>query len=167
MSEVAPKNVIEALLFASAEPVEHAAMQLHLDSRGEPLRTNVGSVAGLQRLLQMQPMSAHVVSTAYVCGRVEGDSVPERPHPRGLFVNVYEESKWEAERLWAGQATLLRPGIIVGDTVTGRCTSFFGWYVLMQAVHLLSRLTGGANHQGTALCNHLRFTRIQDRRSRR
>ena len=120
-----------------------AAMQLHLDSRGEPLRTNVGSVAVLQRLLQMQPMSAHAISTAYVCGRIEGDSVPERLHSRGQFVNVYEESKWEAERLWAGQATLLRPGIIVGDTVTGRCTSFFGWYVLMQAVHLLSRLIGG------------------------
>lgn len=127
---------VDALLHCAA------AMQLHLDSRGEPLRTNVGSVAVLQRLLQMQPMSAHVVSTAYVCGRVEGDSVPERPHPRGQFVNVYEESKWEAERLWDGQATLLRPGIIVGDTATGRCTSFFGWYVLMQAVHLLSRLGG-------------------------
>ena len=120
-----------------------ASMQLHLDSRGEPLRTNAGSAGVLQRVLQLQPMQAHLISTAYVCGRVEGGFVREELHPRGDFVNVYEESKWEAERLWSGQATLLRPGIIVGDSATGRCTSFFGWYIFMQAVHLLSRLTGG------------------------
>ena len=42
----------------------------------------------------------------------------------------------------AGDLHWLQGGI-VGDTVTGRCTSFFGWYALMQAVHLLSRLVGG------------------------
>ena len=120
-----------------------ASMQLHLDSHGEPLRTNAGSAGILQRLLQLQPMQAHLISTAYVCGRVESGTVREELHPRGNFVNVYEESKWEAERLWAGQATLLRPAIIVGDSLSGRCTSFFGWYIFMQAVHLLGRLTGG------------------------
>ena len=120
-----------------------ASMQLHMDSHGEPLRTNVGSANILRKLMEIQPMQAHLVSTAYVCGRVETGSVPETLPPRGNFVNVYEESKWEAERIWAGQATLLRPSIIVGDSVTGRCTSFFGWYIFMQAVHLLSRLMGG------------------------
>lgn len=120
-----------------------ASMQLHLEANGEPLRTNVGSAAVLQSLLRLQPMQAHLVSTAYVCGRTGSVGVAETIHPRGEFVNVYEESKWEAERLWDGRATFLRPGIIVGDSVTGRCTSFFGWYIFMQAVHLLSRLSGG------------------------
>jgi thioester reductase-like protein len=120
-----------------------ASMQLHMDSRGEPLRTNAGSAEALQRLLRLQPMQTHLISTAYVCGRVETGSVAEKIHPRGNFVNVYEESKWEAERQWSGEATILRPAIIVGDSATGRCTSFFGWYIFMQAVHLLSRLLGG------------------------
>lgn len=120
-----------------------ASMQLHLAADGEPLRTNVGSASVLLRLLELQPMQAHLVSTAYVCGRVEQGWVSETPHPRGNFVNSYEESKWEAEQCWAGRATLLRPSIIVGDSLTGRCTSFFGWYIFMQAVQLLSRLTGG------------------------
>jgi nucleoside-diphosphate-sugar epimerase len=120
-----------------------ASMQLHLAADGEPLRTNVGSAPVLLRLMELQPMQAHLVSTAYVCGRVEQGWVDETPHPRGQFVNCYEESKWEAERCWGGQATLLRPSIIVGDSLTGRCTSFFGWYIFMQAVQLLSRLIGG------------------------
>ena len=69
-------------------------------------------------------------------------------HPRGDFVNVYEESKWEAEQLWMGEATILRPSIIVGDSETGRCCSFGGWYILFQAVHLLDRLLRDANGSG-------------------
>ena len=117
-----------------------AAMQLHLAADGEPLRTNVGSASVLLRLIERQPMQVHLVSTAYVCGRIESTRVPENFHQRGNFVNSYEESKWQAEQLWAGRATLLRPSIIVGDSVTGRCTSFFGWYIFMQAVQLLGRL---------------------------
>ncbi len=46
----------------------------------------------------------------------------------------------EAEQLWMGDATILRPSIIVGDSETGRCGSFGGWYILFQAVSLLDRL---------------------------
>jgi thioester reductase-like protein len=53
---------------------------------------------------------------------------------------VYEESKWEAEQIWIGRATIFRPGIIVGHSDTARCTSFSGWYILFQSTHLLDRL---------------------------
>ncbi len=79
-------------------------------------------------------MKVHIVSTAYVCGLILGQTMKEVNHPRGDFVNVYEESKWESEQIWAGNATFLRPGVIVGDSETGRCTSFSGWYILFQAV---------------------------------
>ena len=125
-----------------------AAMQLHLTADGEPLRTNLGSASVLLRLVELQPMQVHLVSTAYVCGRQESAWVPEFVHHRGDFVNSYEESKWQAEQLWAGRATLLRPSIIVGDTFTGRCTSFFGWYLFMQAVQLLSRLIEDGDADG-------------------
>lgn len=117
-----------------------ASTRLHMDEFGEPLRTNLGSAKALRKLVDRNPMSVHIVSTAYVCGLIQGQTMMEVFHPRGDFVNVYEESKWEAEQIWKGAATLLRPSVIVGDTETGRCTSFSGWYILLQAAHLLDRL---------------------------
>jgi len=121
-----------------------ASTRLHLDESGEPLKTNVGSAQVLRRLLERKPMRAHVISTAYVCGFTRGRTILEVNHPRGDFVNVYEESKWEAEQLLTGHVTILRPGIIVGHSETGRCSSFSGWYILLQAAHLLGRLLGDA-----------------------
>jgi thioester reductase-like protein len=117
-----------------------ASTRLHMDEYGEPLKTNLGSAKVLCKLVERHPMKVHLISTAYVCGLVQGEIMREVNHPRGDFVNVYEESKWEAEQLWMGNATILRPSIIVGHSETGRCTSFSGWYILFQAVHLLDRL---------------------------
>jgi thioester reductase-like protein len=117
-----------------------ASTRLHMDECGEPVRTNLGSAKVLRRLIERKPMKAHIISTAYVCGLIQGRRMAEVNHPRGDFVNVYEESKWEAEQLWMGDATILRPSVIVGHSETGRCTSFSGWYILFQALHLLDRL---------------------------
>jgi nucleoside-diphosphate-sugar epimerase len=117
-----------------------ASTRLHMDESGEPLKTNVGSAKVLSKIVERHPISAHMISTAYTCGFTPGQAVYEENHPRGDFVNVYEESKWEAEQIWKDKATLLRPGIIVGHSETGRCTSFSGYYILLQAVHLLDRL---------------------------
>lgn len=117
-----------------------ASTRLHLDEFGEPVKTNVGGAAELKKLVEAQPMAVHLVSTAYVCGLVKNSTVYEVNHPKRSFVNVYEESKWQAEQLWAGHATILRPGIIVGHSETARCTSFTGWYILAQALSLMDRL---------------------------
>jgi thioester reductase-like protein len=122
-----------------------ASTRLHMDEFGEPLKTNLGSAKVLRSLVERKPMKVHIVSTAYSCGLVQGETVYEVNHPRGDHVNVYEESKWEAEQLWMNDATILRPAIIVGDTETGRCTSFTGWYILFQAVHLFDRLMGDSD----------------------
>lgn len=119
-----------------------ASTRLHMDEAGEPLKTNLGSSRVLRKLVERHPMNVHLISTAYVCGLIQGLKMYEVNHPRGDFVNVYEESKWEAEQLWMGDATFLRPSVIVGHSETGRCASFSGWYILFQAVHLLDRLLG-------------------------
>ncbi|MBM4326285.1 MAG: NAD-dependent epimerase/dehydratase family protein [Deltaproteobacteria bacterium] len=118
-----------------------ASTRHYMDENGEPLKTNVGSAKVLKGLVELHPMNVHLVSTAYVCGFVPNERVYEKHNPRGDFVNVYEESKWEAEQIWKDRATVLRPSIIVGHSETGRCTSFTGWYYLFQAVHLLDRLS--------------------------
>ncbi|MFH0823350.1 MAG: SDR family oxidoreductase [Pseudomonadota bacterium] len=122
-----------------------AATRLHMDEAGEPLKTNLGGARVIRKLVERRPMQVHMVSTAYVCGFISGATLMEVNHPRGDFVNVYEESKWEAEQLWAGEATFLRPAVIVGHSETGRCTSFTGWYILFQALHLLDRLMNEAS----------------------
>ncbi len=127
-------NDVDTLLHSAA------STRLHMDESGEPLKTNVGSAKILRKLLEKKPMAAHMISTAYVCGFSRGGRMAEVIHPRGDFVNVYEESKWEAEQIWNNNATLLRPGIIVGHSETGRCTSFSGYYILWQAMQLLDRL---------------------------
>jgi hypothetical protein len=71
--------------------------RLHMDEKGEPLKTNLGSTITFRKLIDRKPLKVHVVSTAYVCGLIQGDLVTESNHPRGDFVNVYEESKWEAD----------------------------------------------------------------------
>lgn len=117
-----------------------ASVRLHMDECGEPLKTNLGGAKVLRKLFQKKPMRVHLISTAYVCGLIQGQRVLEVVHPKGDFVNVYEESKWESEKLWQGEATMLRPSIIVGHSETARCASFTGWYILFQAAHLLDRL---------------------------
>jgi nucleoside-diphosphate-sugar epimerase len=117
-----------------------ASTRLHMDECGDPLRTNLGSAQALKKLYLRKPLTVHIISTAYVCGLVQGDIVKEVNHPRGDFLNVYEESKWESENIWQGHATFLRPSIILGHSETARCTSFSGWYILFQAAHLLDRL---------------------------
>jgi thioester reductase-like protein len=122
-----------------------ASTRLHLDETGEPLKTNLGGAQALMRLGECKPFSFHLISSAYVCGLVQGSIVYERNHSHPDFVTVYEESKWEAEQIWMGKATILRPSIIVGDSQTARCTSFTGWYILFQAAHLLDRLLRDAS----------------------
>jgi thioester reductase-like protein len=131
-------NEVDTLLHSAA------STRLHMDEHGEPLRTNLGSTITLRKLIDRNPLKVHVISTAYVCGLIQGKVVREVNHPRGDFVNVYEESKWEAEQIWMDKATILRPSIIVGHSETGRCTSFSGYYILFQAAHLLDRLMGDA-----------------------
>ena len=119
----------------SLKEVDHilhsaASLRFRLNSSGEPRRTNIGGAQALWELTRRRPMQVHLISTAYVCGLIPGGLVCEANHPRGNFANAYEESKWEAEQLWAGNATILRPSVIIGDSRTGRCTSFTGWYII-------------------------------------
>jgi len=114
--------------------------QLQMDKHGEPMRTNVGGAKAIKRLIEHNPLNVHLISTAYVCGRAEGQHILEESHPAGDFVSVFEESKWEAEKLLLGAATILRPSIVVGDSKTGRSTRFQGWYVPLQGAYFLSNL---------------------------
>ncbi len=126
--------------------VIHSAADLSFrkTSDGEPWRTNVEGTKSLIELCRSAGLSEwHQVSTAFVCGRRTGlikeDDVDDGPS----FHNPYEESKFHAEQLVRQaadiHATIYRPSIIIGDSLTGHTSTYTGLYRFLElAVHLAS-----------------------------
>ena len=121
---------------------------------GEPFASNVG---GVRRVLDLCDEAGvrtlHYVSTAYVAGATTGTAREAPADPAVPPVNVYEDSKRQAEALVRAAAadgaldvaTLLRPGILVGDSATGFTTTFHGFYAFVRVFALLARgRRGGA-----------------------
>jgi long-chain acyl-CoA synthetase len=119
--------------------IVHAAADLRLNVPILELRrTNVQGTANLlefARAVQHHHGLARFshVSTAYVSGARRGD-VPEEALSEGFgFSSAYELSKYEGEHLvQAAKAELpisvLRPGMIVGDSHTGEIKTFNTFY---------------------------------------
>lgn len=84
------------------------------------------------------------VSTAYVAGQTSGVVMEEQPLPNSFF-SLYEESKAAAERIVRQSSLLwliLRPGMIVGHSATGRTRNFNTIYyvlklLLQEKMHVL------------------------------
>ncbi len=109
--------------------------------RSEILDTNV---AGTERLLQTLIAAGasrlYHVSTAYVCGQIEGDVEEVAIDPDlTCFNNLYEESKATAENLLLGQDQLpvdiFRPSIIAGSSRSGWARNYTGYYTLYSVLH--------------------------------
>lgn len=110
----------------------------------EPWRTNVEGTKSLLALCRDVGLSEwHHVSTAFVCGRRAGSIAEEDLDVGQEFHNPYEESKCRAERLVRAtpgiRATVYRPAVIVGDSLTGHTSSYNGLYRFLElAVRLAS-----------------------------
>jgi len=120
--------------------VIHTAAEVRLDVPAERLRiVNVQGTANVLELARAAHRDhglarfAHL-STAYVAGKRTGD-VGEKELTDGPgFASEYERSKFDAERLVkeAGReipVTVLRPGMVVGDSKTGYVRNFNTLYV--------------------------------------
>jgi long-chain acyl-CoA synthetase len=118
----------------------HAAAELKLDGDLEALRcSNVRATANLLELARQAHKDhglkrfAHV-STAYVAGCRTGEVGEEDLLDDHGFNNVYEQTKFEGERLVRQAMTdfpvsVFRPGMVVGNSVTGEIQSFNTVYV--------------------------------------
>lgn len=78
-------------------------------------------------------------STAQVSGKRKGVVLEEELDADQAFHNIYEETKFEAEVLAQDAqrhlpVTILRPGMIVGDSRTGAIDKFDGPYYLMVVI---------------------------------
>jgi nucleoside-diphosphate-sugar epimerase len=103
-------------------------------------RVNITGTRGVLDLARETRRLRRVIhwSTAFVSGRRKGVVLEEELDEGQAFNNFWEETKFEAEKLArAAQKTLpvtiLRPGLIVGDSRNGEIDKFDGPYSLIFA----------------------------------
>jgi long-chain acyl-CoA synthetase len=139
-----------SFLVRAVTHIIHAAAELQLDGDLDELRRV--NVEGTAQLLSLA-LQAHKdhgierfahVSTAYVAGCRTGEVFEEDLLDSHGFSNAYEQTKFEGERLVRQAMTdipvsVYRPGMVVGDSLTGEIQSFNTVYVPLR-LYLTGRL---------------------------
>jgi thioester reductase-like protein len=121
--------------------VVHCAASVSFDlPLDESRRVNVG---GTRHVLELAKGCRRLerlsyVSTAYVAGEPPGVFREDQLDVGQRFRNPYERSKFEAELMLRREGAglplqILRPSIVVGDSATGRTSSFNVLYGLLKA----------------------------------
>ncbi len=101
-------------------------------------RVNVGGTANVLELAARTATPVVHVSTAYVCGRRDGDIREGELDTGQRFANGYERSKFSAERLVAAargkgvRAAIVRPAIVTGSERGGVTREFKNIYVVLK-----------------------------------
>ena len=99
------------------------------------------NVEGTRQMVQAAKMLPHLqrfthVSTAYVAGTLRGLIMEEAPLPTSFFSN-YEACKAEAETVVRASGlpfTICRPGMVVGNSQTGRTRNFNTIYFALKLI---------------------------------
>lgn len=125
----------------------HNAASLSFVTTGrdaEPFRSNVGGTANALEFCRQAGIRRFFhVSTAYVAGKRHGKAYEHELDVGQEYGNCYEESKVEAEKLSRAckdldSLTVFRPGIIVGDSVTGMTTTYHNFYAALNLAKSLA-----------------------------
>ncbi|MDG5788356.1 SDR family NAD(P)-dependent oxidoreductase [Evansella sp. AB-P1] len=108
----------------------------HINVNGTKNLLNVSKTLGIQKFIH--------VSTAYTLGESTQGYEELYPIESTSFVNSYEESKCVAEHVVMTykdhfDVTIMRPGIVIGDSITGEADTTFGLYGVLRAVELLKK----------------------------
>jgi len=110
-------------------------------------RTNVLGLENLLDVVRKSPCRAfHLISTAYVAGKQKGLCAEDFLQVLE-FHNVYEESKYRAEKMATKHCAdnkitlhVYRPSIVYGDSNTGRTTLFNALYYPIRTLHFFQKL---------------------------
>ncbi len=126
-------------LASEVDVVHHCAAVTYLGVERDVAETV--NVAGAREILELAESSDHLSrlvcwSTALVSGARRGYVLEEELSAPAGFRNVIEETRFRAERIVRRAAehvptTILRPSIVVGDSVTGEIDRFEGPYLLV------------------------------------
>lgn len=124
-------------LCAKADQMIHCASDTSFSERRRQ-QVFDSNVHGLTQILKFAADARlqyfHYISTAYACG-MNGTVCKEQLSDTSEFVNVYEESKAQAEKNIASFCdqnaiphTIIRPTVVYGDSQTGRSLKFNALY---------------------------------------
>ncbi len=138
----------------SAVCIIHSAACTSFDpaDRAITFKTNINGTRNmLETAAEIGATQINYIGTAYVAGTLRGAFSEDDFDAGQSFNNVYEESKYEAEKLVRRFAertkiktNIFRPSIIMGDTVSGKTSNFNGLYTYMRAISALMRKKGSA-----------------------
>lgn len=130
-------------LCAITDQIIHCASDTSFAERKRDtiFKTNVSSLEGILEFAANAHVNFfHYISTAYVAG-ANVTICKERISSAADFLNVYEESKAQAESIISAFCekneipyTIIRPSIVYGDSRTGRSLRFNALYFPIQSV---------------------------------
>ncbi|MBA4029405.1 MAG: hypothetical protein C0478_00550 [Planctomyces sp.] len=112
---------------------------------GEPYRSNIGGTRNVLDFCKTLGVRQFFhVSTAYIAGQRKGRVLETEVDVGQELSNPYEESKLASEKMvrdseFLDNPTIFRPGIIIGDSVTGYTTTYHGFYAALQLCHTIAR----------------------------
>lgn len=136
------------------------AASLTFNSTGRDQEPWLSNVDGTRRVLELCRRTGirefHHVSTAYVCGLRSGRVLESELDVGQQFGNDYERSKVESEKMvreaeFLGPVTVYRPAIIVGDSKTGRTSTFHGFYAILRLAHTMAKRLVFGSTEGDAV----------------
>lgn len=145
---ISSKNIDK--LSKEAGKVFHCAASVSFDEtrKGKIEKQNVsGTKNMLEFMRRINLHELHYISTAYVAGQRTGVVYEDELDENQSFNNTYEESKFNAEKLvrkcikeYDIISTIYRPSIIVGNSKTGKTSSFLGFYSYIKSLYILMRI---------------------------
>lgn len=124
--------------------------------RDKVFQFNVDQLSGILDLAAASRVkSFSYISTAYACG-LNGQICKEQLTIAKEFVNVYEESKAQAERVITDHCRrnsiplrIIRPSIVYGDSFTGRTLKFNAFYYPIRSLLSIRNIyLNDINHHG-------------------
>ena len=137
------------LLASSVDEIIHCASETSFSERKRP-QIEKANVENLHYLLDFAAKSRccffHFISTAYVAGKRRG-SCPEALVKTQTFFNVYEETKYRAEKTAVTRCSqeglrlnIYRPSIVYGNSRTGKTLRFNAMYYPVKMLVFLKNL---------------------------
>lgn len=136
-------------LASSVDEIIHCASDTSFSERKRP-QIEKANIENLHHLLDFAANSRccffHFISTAYVAGKKRG-SCPEALVETRTFFNVYEETKYRAEKTAAKRCSeegmrlnIYRPSIVYGNSCTGKTLRFNAMYYPVKMLVFLKNL---------------------------
>ena len=150
---------------ANCKAVIHnaASIRFHAPDNDRTKDPYLSNVNGTQHMLDLCKFAeieqVFHVSTAYITGLREGVCLETELDEKQDFANDYQRSKFEAEQMTRGaehikSITVIRPGIVVGDSRDGSTTApDFGLYHYIQFTTQVMKMARSGGAEGTVKLN--------------